>query len=232
MPMPDVYARDSEAERERCIERDGIVNLPAPLKPSGAGRRSGSAKLHRTETPLAIGPKARSGGGRHGYEASPDVHDTLLIAFGSGAFLENEFRTLLGTAGLRKHVSQLTVITVQDLEHLESSVGPFSLREFLLDYTNESHGGVRSVHNYMAFSKYRETVKPSAALMKRATELLEHARRVLFPPETSVEQDHIQVRAYFIWEREGEQHGHDLDHWLRAVAEIIGEKSRLEGRRS
>jgi hypothetical protein len=45
-----------------------------------------------------------------------------------------------------------------------------------------------------------------------------------------VEHNHIQVRAYFIWEQEGKQHGYDVDHWLRAEAEMKGEKLRaLEG---
>jgi hypothetical protein len=154
------------------------------------------------------------------------VHDTLLGSFGTGAFLENEFRTLLGGTGLRKRVGQLTVLTTQDLENLEFSVGPFSLREFLFDYTNESQGGARSAHNFMAFSKYKEMLKPSAALMNRATGLLDHARQVLFPPAKRMEHNHIQVRAYFIWEQEGKQHGYDVDHWLRAEAEIRDERLR------
>jgi hypothetical protein len=38
--------------------------------------------------------------------------------------------------------------------------------------------------------------------------------------------ERIRERAYFIWEREGRQHGHDGDHWLRAEAEIAEERLR------
>jgi hypothetical protein len=31
----------------------------------------------------------------------------------------------------------------------------------------------------------------------------------------------IRERAYAIWEQEGRPDGQDLDHWLRAEAEII-----------
>ena len=40
----------------------------------------------------------------------------------------------------------------------------------------------------------------------------------------------IRERAYFIWEREGCQHGHDVDHWLRAKAEIAAERLRALAR--
>ena len=32
----------------------------------------------------------------------------------------------------------------------------------------------------------------------------------------------IEQRAYEIWENEGGPHGRDVDHWLRAEAEITG----------
>jgi hypothetical protein len=34
-------------------------------------------------------------------------------------------------------------------------------------------------------------------------------------------QRKIEQRAYEIWENEGGPHGRDLDHWLRAEAEIL-----------
>lgn len=35
-------------------------------------------------------------------------------------------------------------------------------------------------------------------------------------------QRKIEQRAYEIWESEGGPHGRDVDHWLRAKAEITG----------
>lgn len=35
----------------------------------------------------------------------------------------------------------------------------------------------------------------------------------------------IQLRAYELFEKRGYQHGHDLDDWLQAEAEVMGKKS-------
>src|SRR5215213_897187 len=42
----------------------------------------------------------------------------------------------------------------------------------------------------------------------------------------TVEEEQLRQRAYSIWEQEGRPHGRDLDHRLRAEAEIAAEKSR------
>ena len=43
---------------------------------------------------------------------------------------------------------------------------------------------------------------------------------------TAEEEREIRERAYSIWEREGRPHGRELDHRLRAEAEIAAERSR------
>lgn len=35
----------------------------------------------------------------------------------------------------------------------------------------------------------------------------------------------IQERGYYIWEREGRPDGRDLEHWLRAEAEVAEEEA-------
>lgn len=30
----------------------------------------------------------------------------------------------------------------------------------------------------------------------------------------------VKEAAYYIWEKEGQTHGHDLDHWLRAEKDV------------
>lgn len=42
---------------------------------------------------------------------------------------------------------------------------------------------------------------------------------------TAEEEQRIRERAYAIWEREGRPHGRDLDHRLRAEAEIAAERA-------
>ena len=36
-------------------------------------------------------------------------------------------------------------------------------------------------------------------------------------------EEYISLRAYQLWEARGCEHGHDLEDWLRAEAEILGE---------
>ena len=43
---------------------------------------------------------------------------------------------------------------------------------------------------------------------------------------TAEEEQQIRERAYSIWEQEGRPHGRDLDHRLRAEAEIAAERAR------
>ena len=46
------------------------------------------------------------------------------------------------------------------------------------------------------------------------------------PDEGSLEltEDLIRLRAYYFFEKRGGEHGHDLEDWLLAEAEIIGKK--------
>ncbi len=46
------------------------------------------------------------------------------------------------------------------------------------------------------------------------------------PEEGSLEltEELIRVRAYRLYEERGCEHGHDLEDWLRAEAEIFGKK--------
>jgi DUF2934 family protein len=44
---------------------------------------------------------------------------------------------------------------------------------------------------------------------------------------TAEEERLIRERAYAIWEQEGRPHGRDLDHRLRAEAEIAAERARV-----
>ena len=46
------------------------------------------------------------------------------------------------------------------------------------------------------------------------------------PEESSLEltEELISIRAYRFYEERGYEHGHDLEDWLRAEAEITGKK--------
>jgi hypothetical protein len=40
--------------------------------------------------------------------------------------------------------------------------------------------------------------------------------------DPGTKHDHIRERAYHIWVDEGQPHGRELDHWLRARWEVEG----------
>jgi len=147
-----------------------------------------------------------------------------MDAPGTGNFLANEFRRLLGTDGLKIRVAPLTMMTIEDLENLESSINAFSMRQLLFDYTNDVPHGLLSLRNYIARSAYAEKLKPSPFLRTKSEELLIHARKVLFP-NTEIR---IRERAYMLWAQQGRPDGKHLEHWLQAETEIEADKTSEE----
>ena len=113
------------------------------------------------------------------------VHDTRLNAHAYGTFLDAEFRALLGTVPSGKRVMPLTVMTIDDLENLESSVDQFSMRQFLADYAAAHPDSLVSLHNFMACDpRYADKLRPSAQLMKDSERLIRLAHGELFPSPT------------------------------------------------
>jgi hypothetical protein len=47
-----------------------------------------------------------------------------------------------------------------------------------------------------------------------------NGNHVTHSPRGQVAERWVKEAAYFIWEKEGHGHGHDLDHWLRAEKEV------------
>ena len=39
-------------------------------------------------------------------------------------------------------------------------------------------------------------------------------------------EEYIRLRAYKLFEQRGREHGHDIDDWLQAEAEIVGKKQQ------
>jgi hypothetical protein len=75
------------------------------------------------------------------------VHDARLNAPAYGTFLDAEFRALLGDVPMGKRVMPLTVMTIADLENLESSVEEFSMRQLLADSRATAHGPAHQFKN-------------------------------------------------------------------------------------
>jgi hypothetical protein len=109
------------------------------------------------------------------------VHDERMGSPGIGVFLNRIFLNLLDGIGTRITVKPLTVMTIHDLENIESSE-TFYLRELLTKYAAGSDGGMISLHNFMATDpSFKEKVRPSNVLMHKSSDFLNELQRELFP---------------------------------------------------
>jgi hypothetical protein len=110
------------------------------------------------------------------------VHDTRLNAPAYGTFLDAEFRRLLGAVPQGKRVMTLAIMTIADMENLESSVTEFGMQQLLADYADAHPEGLVSLHNFMVHDeRYADKLKPSAQLMADSERLIRLAQRELFP---------------------------------------------------
>lgn len=109
------------------------------------------------------------------------VHDERLGVPGSGKFLDDEFKPLLGTVPPGVVVAPLTIMTIGDLENLETSVTGFGLRDLLRDYTRYCPDRMRSLHQFMATSSYASKLKPSKRVVEASEELMRRIQAGLFP---------------------------------------------------
>jgi hypothetical protein len=116
------------------------------------------------------------------------VHDTRLNAPAYGTFLEAEFRSLLGDVPQGKRVMPLAIMTIADLENLESSVVEFGMCQLLADYAEAHPEGLVSLHNFMVYDeRYADKLKPSAQLIADSERLVRLAQRELFPDSPDLE---------------------------------------------
>ncbi|WP_027556015.1 hypothetical protein [Bradyrhizobium sp. Cp5.3] len=118
------------------------------------------------------------------------VHDTRLNAPAYGTFLDAEFRRLFGSVPKDKRVMPMVIMTIDDLENLESSVAEFGMQQLLADYAAAQPEGLVSLHNFMVHDeRYAEKVKVSAQLVADARRLIQLAQRELFPNSPDLDWD-------------------------------------------
>jgi len=109
------------------------------------------------------------------------VYDERLGVPGSGKFLDDEFKSLLGKMPSEVVVHPLTIMTIGDLENLESSVTEFGFRDLLCDYTRDCPDRMRSLHQFMATSSYATKLKPTERVAEASEEVMRRMRAGLFP---------------------------------------------------
>jgi hypothetical protein len=183
--VPDDAAHDAE------------TYLVALRKKYGAheGRPCGAAQIGRWLSGIVSGAVTPTGQDWTRVELVYPVlvvYDVRMDRPGHAEFLLEEFtkafepEEVLASGYMRKgsfSVAPLTVMTIGDLEVLESSVDHFRLTDLLKDYALSGQGGIReSLHDYLAFAqdKYKLSMSKHA---RRAEALLLETRKAMFPQE-------------------------------------------------
>ena len=122
------------------------------------------------------------------------VHGPLLVAPVFGNFLASEFKEYLEpdaelrTGELMKNqtrVTPLIIMTIEDLENLETSIEHFGLRELLADYSRSCPDRVVSLNNYLAFSnKYKGKIYHNRSIATKGLDILCKTQKEVFPTKT------------------------------------------------
>lgn len=116
------------------------------------------------------------------------AYDPLIDAGGHPWYLSEQFRSalrpdkVLSNGGMLKGkfvVLPPIVISVDDLEILETSVEHFGLMDLFRDYSNAHPNRMCSLHNYLTSSKYSDRLYPSRSLASSALGAMEVARTLL-----------------------------------------------------
>lgn len=118
------------------------------------------------------------------------VHDPLLSAPVYGHFFASEFDRLLepdsrpqfGTClkgNLR--ITLPIVITIDDLENLETSIEYFAFRDLLSDYSRTCPDRLESLHNFIAFSHYKHHMYHNRNIASAGLAIIEKSKNAIFP---------------------------------------------------
>jgi hypothetical protein len=117
------------------------------------------------------------------------VHDVFLSAPLYGQLLANEFRKLLtnkaelDSSGFRINnliVKDLVLVTIEDLENIESLVKYAGFRDFLIDYSNQCSDRMTSVNNFIAASDYSQHIRHNKFLAAKSEEIFSRSLRLFF----------------------------------------------------
>jgi hypothetical protein len=118
------------------------------------------------------------------------VHDSLLDAPVSGHFLSDEFRQQLQPESLDAdgwmvkgsfRVAPLVVMTVDDLECLESSLSKFTLVDLLKAYSTATPDRLVSLHNFLAANPEQFPLIHNKSLASCCGTILDECMRRVFP---------------------------------------------------
>jgi hypothetical protein len=188
---------DPTAYLAHLRERYGVAESE-----KGGQRIKGVGQLARTIDRLATGKwRARDFDPTRVNRILPVllVHDIHLEAAVHPHFLAQEFvAALVPAAGISGwgemmvgslQVGHLSVLTVDDIEMLETSTERFSLLECLREYAAASPDRMTSFYNFLVTSRFRDHLRYSAWLISKRDHMLDGLITRLFPDAGSLKTE-------------------------------------------
>jgi hypothetical protein len=118
------------------------------------------------------------------------VQDSLFAAPVYGNFFSQAFKKLLiPDAELQSgilikgqlRIAPLIVMTIGDLENLETSIRLFGFRDLLADYSRSYPDRLEPLHNFIAFSDYKRYMYHNKKISAAGLELLDKSKKTIFP---------------------------------------------------
>ena len=84
-------------------------------------------------------------------------------------------------------IAPLILMTIEELENLESSMKYFGFREFLSDYSKSCPNRMMSINNHIYYSSYRNKLRQNRNLANQVIDLLHLTGNSLFPVDFNKE---------------------------------------------
>jgi hypothetical protein len=118
------------------------------------------------------------------------VHDRLLGVQVYGEFFATEFLKLLEPdsnpqfGGCLKGdlwIALPIIITIDDLEILETSIEHFAFRDLLSDYSRACPERLEPLRNFIAFSDYKKHMYHNRNISSAVLDIIEKSKNAIFP---------------------------------------------------
>ena len=159
----------------------------------GGRKLKGVGQLARIATSLAKGKLSVDGIDFRGVQLIFPVmvvHDKFLTSPVYGNFFASEFAAHLQPDSTLpngmfvkedKRIAPVIILSVDDLENLETSIEHFGFRNLLKDYSSACPDRLMSLNNYIAYSeRYRKDMLHNRALASKGLEILTKCREDVF----------------------------------------------------
>jgi len=118
------------------------------------------------------------------------VQDPLLNASGYGEFFASEFFGLLVPDSPASNgqflmgsleVALPIILTIDDLENLETSIEHFGFRDMLSDYSKSCPDRFVSLHNFIATSRYNQKMYQNKSIANSSIDIVNRSKKAFFP---------------------------------------------------